>query len=140
MPDLRVPDTGGLDWRGFTLTAVGIAALVVGMERSVVGIGEPEWAVVAVGFGGATVTLGAAVYDLLHARRPLLDLRILRLATYRVTALGGSVFRAVISAIPFLLPLFFQLGFGWTAAQECPRFRRVRRFYLCQGGFGAFPE
>jgi sugar phosphate permease len=27
------------------------------------------------------------------------------------------VFRLVISAIPFLLPLFFQLGFGWTAAQ-----------------------
>ena len=31
------------------------------------------------------------------------------------------MFRAVISAIPFLLPLFFQLGFGWTAAQECAR-------------------
>ena len=27
------------------------------------------------------------------------------------------MFRLVISAIPFLLPLFFQLGFGWTAAQ-----------------------
>jgi MFS family permease len=27
------------------------------------------------------------------------------------------VFRAVITAIPFLIPLFFQLGFGWTAAQ-----------------------
>jgi MFS family permease len=26
------------------------------------------------------------------------------------------VYRAVISAIPFLLPLFFQLAFGWTAA------------------------
>jgi MFS family permease len=26
------------------------------------------------------------------------------------------VFRAVITAIPFLLPLFFQLGFGWSAA------------------------
>ena len=65
-----------------------------------------------------------------HARRPLLDLRILRLATC-VTALGGSVFRAVISAIPFLLPLFFQLGFGWTA-QECPRFRRVRHSQILE--------
>jgi MFS family permease len=33
-----------------------------------------------------------------------------------VTAFGGSIFRAVITAIPFLLPLFFQLGFGWNAA------------------------
>ena len=27
------------------------------------------------------------------------------------------MFRAVISAVPFLLPLLFQLGFGWTAAE-----------------------
>jgi MFS family permease len=60
--------------------------------------------------------LTAAVLRLLRADRPLLDLRILRIATYRVTAAGGSVFRAVITAIPFLLPRFFQLGFGWTAA------------------------
>jgi MFS family permease len=39
-----------------------------------------------------------------------------RIASFRVTAVGGSVFRAVITAIPFLLPLFFQLGFGWSAA------------------------
>ena len=40
----------------------------------------------------------------------------MRIRTYRATALGGSIFRAVITAIPFLLPLFFQLSFGWTAA------------------------
>jgi MFS family permease len=57
------------------------------------------------------------VRHLLSYYRPLVDLRILSLTTYRVTALGGSVFRAVITAIPFLLPLFFQLGFGWSAAR-----------------------
>ena len=55
---------------------------------------------------------------LLRARAaPLLDLRILRIASYRVTAAGGSVYRMVITAIPFLLPLLFQLGFGWSAAR-----------------------
>jgi Na+/melibiose symporter-like transporter len=34
-----------------------------------------------------------------------------------VTAAGGTVFRAVITAVPFLLALFFQLGLGWSAAQ-----------------------
>src|SRR6202012_4670920 len=53
----------------------------------------------------------------LRSRTPLLDLRVLRIGTYRVATSGGSVYRAVISAIPFLLPLMFQLGFGWTAAQ-----------------------
>jgi EmrB/QacA subfamily drug resistance transporter len=114
VPDVRGP-ARGLDVRGFALSALGVAALVVGMES--LGGTDPEWAVVAVGLGVAAVALVAAVLYLLRTPRPLLDLRILRVATYRVTASGGSVFRAVISAIPFLLPLFFQLGFGWTAAQ-----------------------
>ena len=65
----------------------------------------------------AAAALGGAVLWLLRTAHPLLDLRILGIETYRVTALGGTVFRAVITAIPFLLALFFQLGFGWSAAQ-----------------------
>ena len=115
VPDVRADDAGRLDWRGFLLVAVGLAALVAGLE----GIAEPRptWPVAIGALVVAAVALSAAVGYLLRARRPLLDLRILRVHTYRVTALGGSIFRAVITAIPFLLPLFFQLGFGWTAAQ-----------------------
>jgi EmrB/QacA subfamily drug resistance transporter len=115
VPDVRGVAPRSLDLRGFALTAVGIAALVVGMES--LGSTDPEWAVVSVALGVAAVTLVVALLYLLRTPHPLLDLRILRIATYRVTAFGGSVFRAVISAIPFLLPLFFQLGFGWSAAQ-----------------------
>ncbi len=115
VPDVRGPDRAALDWRGFGLTAVGVAALVVGIET--VGSTEPHYAQAAVAFVVACAALTAAVRYLLRAPRPLLDLRILRIATYRVTASGGSVFRAVISAIPFLLPVFLQLGFGWTAAK-----------------------
>ena len=61
--------------------------------------------------------LAAAVVHLLRAPLPLLDLRVLRIATFRSTVAAGLVHRAVISAVPFLLPLLFQLGFGWTAAQ-----------------------
>ncbi|GAA1298213.1 MFS transporter [Pseudonocardia xinjiangensis] len=115
VPDLRAEDAGPLDRRGFVLTALGVGALVVGMES--LGAGETRWVVVGVGLTVAAVLLGAAVRHLLRAPRPLVDLRILRVATYRVTAVSGSIFRAVITAVPFLLPLFFQLGFGWSAAQ-----------------------
>jgi EmrB/QacA subfamily drug resistance transporter len=115
VPDLRGADVGALDRRGFALTAVGVGALVVGMEG--LGADRPRWVVVAVALAVAAVAIGSAVRHLLRARRPLVDLRILRIASYRVTAMGGTVYRAVITAIPFLLPLLFQLGFGWTAAQ-----------------------
>jgi EmrB/QacA subfamily drug resistance transporter len=115
VPDVRGPDASKLDWRGFGLTAVGVAALVVGIET--IGSTDPDYAVANIALGVAGITLTAAVLYLLRVPRPLLDLRILRIATYRVTAFGGSVFRAVISAIPFLLPVFLQLGFGWSAAK-----------------------
>jgi EmrB/QacA subfamily drug resistance transporter len=114
VPDVRATEPAGLDWRGFTLAAVGIAALVVGMES--IGTSTPDWGVAASGLAVAAVAITGTVRYLLRTRRPLLDLRILGVATYRITALSGSVFRAVITATPFLLPLFFQLGFGWTAA------------------------
>jgi EmrB/QacA subfamily drug resistance transporter len=115
VPDVRSPDAGRLDWRGFSLTAIGVVALIVGIED--IGKPIPAWADGAIGLALAALALTGAVLYLVKVPRPLLDLQILRIPTYRVTALGGSAFRAVLSAIPFLLTLFFQLGFGWTAAR-----------------------
>jgi EmrB/QacA subfamily drug resistance transporter len=115
VPELRSPDVRALDRSGFALTALGVGALVVGLEG--LGVGQPRWAVVAVALVVAVVAVGLAVRHLLRVPRPLVDLRILRVASYRLTAVGGTAFRAVITAVPFLLPLLFQLGFGWTAAQ-----------------------
>ena len=115
VPDVRGPYAARLDWRGFVLIAVGVAALVVGIEA--IGSADPDRPLVAGALIVSVTALTAAVLYLLRTSSPLLDLRILRIATYRVTAFGGSIFRAVISAIPFLLPVFLQVGFGWTAAK-----------------------
>src|SRR3954447_2428886 len=115
VPDVRAPGSPSLDWRGFLLVAGGTAALVVGLED--VGSARPDALVAVAGLGGGALVLVAAVAHLVRTSRPLVDLRVLRVATYRVTALAGSGYRAAITAIPFLLPLFFQLGFGWTAAR-----------------------
>jgi hypothetical protein len=50
-----------------------------------------------------------------RAEHPLFDLAPLRIDTFRVTAVGGSLFRTAIGTAPFLLPLMFQLGFGYSA-------------------------
>jgi MFS family permease len=39
---------------------------------------------------------------------------VLRERTLRITVTAGSLYRMVITAVPFLLPLQFQFVFGWT--------------------------
>jgi len=48
----------------------------------------------------------------------VLDLSLLRIPTFGVSVLGGSLFRIGIGAIPFLLPMMLQLGFGYSAARS----------------------
>ena len=56
-----------------------------------------------------------------HARRapfPILDLRLFGNSGFRAAIVGGSIFRIGNGAVPFLLPLMFQLGFGMTPFQS----------------------
>jgi len=57
----------------------------------------------------------------LHARRaphPVLRLNLFRIPTFRMSVLGGTLFRIGIGAIPFLLPLMLQIGFGLSPVQS----------------------
>jgi MFS family permease len=60
------------------------------------------------------VLLGLAAWHLLRSHAPLVQLRVLRVDTLRITVTAGSLYRMVITAVPFLLALQFQLAFGWT--------------------------
>ena len=51
-------------------------------------------------------------------QRPLIDLRLLKVDTFYASVVGGFLFRVGIGAMPFLLPLLFQLGFGMTPFQS----------------------
>src|SRR3954449_5564204 len=53
VPDVRSAERGALDWRGFGLVAVGIAALVVGLES--IGSTRPHAVPAVVGLGVAAV-------------------------------------------------------------------------------------
>jgi EmrB/QacA subfamily drug resistance transporter len=114
VPDLRQPERTRLDWVGFGVGGAGLAALVLGLERF--GDAPAAW-----GAGASWLTAGVAlclltVRHLLCAHSPLLDLGALKVDTFRVSNAGGALFRAAITAVPFLLPLMFQGAFGWSAA------------------------
>jgi EmrB/QacA subfamily drug resistance transporter len=111
VPTDRAPLRTTLDWLGFLLTGLGTAALVVGMED--IGQIPVRWIEVGIALGVGVVAGFLAVAQLLRAPHPLMDLRALRVRTYRLSTAGGSVFRAMITAVPVLLPLLFQDSFGW---------------------------
>ncbi|MBS0211731.1 MAG: MFS transporter [Proteobacteria bacterium] len=109
IPDLR-EDVQPLDWRGFALSGFGLAAAMFGF--STLGrhmVSTPVAAVCLV--AGLLALAGYGVHARSHPH-PLLDLRLFHRETFRAGVLGGGVFRVGIGAIPFLLPMMLQLGFG----------------------------
>jgi EmrB/QacA subfamily drug resistance transporter len=53
-----------------------------------------------------------------RTRHPLLRLGLLRIRTFRVSVTGNLCTRLGIGGLPFLLPLLYQLGLGYTAIQS----------------------
>ncbi|HEX2134803.1 MAG TPA: DHA2 family efflux MFS transporter permease subunit [Microvirga sp.] len=110
IPNVKEPDTPPLDLKGFLLSALGLALLMLGLATGGRHLLPLELSVAC----GLVGTLCLAAY-LAHARRaaaPVLRLDLLRIPTFRVSVLGGSFFRIGVGAIPFLLPLLLQIGFG----------------------------
>jgi len=104
-----------LDWAGFVLVGVALAALVLGME--LIGGSSTNWWLAAGLLGVAAVVGAGAVLRMRRTAHPLLDLSALAIPTFRVGNVGGLVYRLLIGAAPFLFVLLFQTGFGWTASQ-----------------------
>ncbi|MES0155247.1 DHA2 family efflux MFS transporter permease subunit [Mesorhizobium sp. M0018] len=111
IPGDREAGAKPLDWPGFLLTSVGLAAMLYGLER----IAHPEEGVLTtVALLGTGILVGwLAVRHLQRANHPLLDLTAFKVQTFAISTLSaGTIFRIAINATPFLLPLLFQVGFG----------------------------
>jgi len=116
IPEVRAEKHEPFDTVGMVLAGLGIAGVAFGF--SVLGLNFLPWTVVASLIGGGVIFFSAY---LVHARRtpyPALDLALFRIPTFRASVVGGFVFRVGIGALPFLLPLLLQVGFGMTPFQS----------------------
>ena len=104
-----------LDWVGLVLCTLAVLALMTSVELLAAGDAVPVALATAV---PALGLCGGAIWWLLRTRHPLLNLRVFSVPTFRVTNSGGFIFRMVVNAVPFLLPLLFQDGFGWTPIES----------------------
>ncbi len=73
----------------------------------------PYWLVAAMIAVGA-LSLAAYVRHANANAGAILDLKLLKIPTFYAGVVGGFIFRIGIGAMPFLLPLLLQVGFGLT--------------------------
>jgi EmrB/QacA subfamily drug resistance transporter len=113
IPDIRETHRTRFDLPGFVLSGLALACLTFGFTLASRG----SQAIDAILLLVIGVVSGAAY--VVYARRrtnAILDLRLMRVQTFRVSTIAGSLSRITWGAVPFLLPMMMQLGFGMSAA------------------------
>jgi EmrB/QacA subfamily drug resistance transporter len=116
LPDYREEQTPPLDVVGLILFGSGIALLSYVLEifgEHTLSSGEIS------GLLAVSLALLAAYW--IHASSlafPLLRLRLFKIRTFRAAVSGSFFTRLGIGGVPFLLPLLYQVGLGFTPIQS----------------------
>ena len=116
LPDYREEETHPLDVVGLILFGSGIALLSYVLEV----FGEHTLGVREI-TGLLAVSLALLAGYWVHAKTlefPLLQLSLFRIRTFRAAVGGGLFTRLGIGGVPFLLPLLYQVGLGFTPIQS----------------------
>ncbi len=116
MPDYRSQRSDPIDFVGLSLFGSGIALLSYVLEI----FGEHELGVKSIVFllGLSVLLLLAYVRHALGAEFPLLQLKLFRVRTFRIAVVGSFATRLGVGGLPFLLPLLYQIGLGYTPVQS----------------------
>jgi EmrB/QacA subfamily drug resistance transporter len=115
LPDYR-EETHPLDTVGLILFGSGIALLSYVLEifgEHTLGVGEI--------LGLLAISVALLGGYLLHAKGtayPLLQLSLFRIRTFSAAVSGSFFTRLGIGGVPFLLPLLYQVGLGFTAIES----------------------
>jgi EmrB/QacA subfamily drug resistance transporter len=114
IPYLEAPERRPFDWLGFTLVGVASVGVLLGLEQ--LSSSQASWpsALALTVIGCLFGSLG--VWHLQRHPHPVLSLAAARITTYWTTTIGGGlVVRLPVRALPFILPLLFQVVLGYSA-------------------------
>jgi len=115
LPDFRDARQSPLDWLGLVLFSSGLALLSYVLEvfgehtlsgREILGLLIISLALLAA-YGRYALT----------TPHPLLQFDLARIRTFRIAVGGGFLTRLAAGGMPFLLPLLYQVGLGYTPVQ-----------------------
>jgi EmrB/QacA subfamily drug resistance transporter len=116
LPDYREAKTDPLDVAGLILFGSGVALLSYVLEvfgehtlstREILGL-----------LALSIVLLAGYGFHAMRTNHPMLRLVLFRLRTFRAAVTGSFVTRLGIGGIPFLFPLLYQVGLGFTPIQS----------------------
>jgi len=116
LPDYRADRVDPLDYTGLVLFGSGVALLSYVLEvfgEHTLGTSE-IFGLLALSF----VLLGAYVRHAMTWAHPLLRLSLFKIRTLRAAVSGSFVTRLGAGGMPFLLPLLYQVGLGYTPVQS----------------------
>ena len=116
LPDYRADKIDPLDVTGFVLFGAGVALLSYVLE--VFGehtLGALEMAGL---LGLALILLLSYWHHASQAAHPVVRLSLFRTRTFRAAVIGSFVTRLGAGGMPFLLPLLYQVGLGYTPVQS----------------------
>jgi EmrB/QacA subfamily drug resistance transporter len=113
--NFRAPAPQRFDIGGFFIAAVGLFLFEFAIEN----LGRP---MISPFVGEVFFPISLVLFYIYvrHARTsaaPVLDLTLLKIKTFRIGTVTGGVCRMGLDATPFMLPLLFQVGFGFSAMQ-----------------------
>jgi len=112
LPVTGFRDHRRLDTLGFVLSGLSFACVIFGLSVVSMPALPPIFGILLTLSG---FVFGAAyVFDARRKPNPLLNLEIFREPIFRLAIISGVIFRIGLGAVPFLLPLMLQLGFGYT--------------------------
>ena len=100
------------DWVGFVASGAGLTALMYGLD--LLSHAPTDWALAGALAAAGACSLGYALWHMRRSAHPLVNLSVFGVQTFRISVMGGSLFRIAIGSAPFLLPLMFQLAFGFS--------------------------
>ncbi|HEY6454841.1 MAG TPA: MFS transporter, partial [Steroidobacteraceae bacterium] len=110
--DTRESSAGRFDFAGFLMVGSGLGLLQFSLEnvsRSLISIPT-----IAGTLLGAMILLAGFGMYARHAVAPVVDLGLFHLRSFRIGTLAGGICRVAMNAVPFLLPLMLQVGFGMS--------------------------
>jgi len=110
--DIKPQKVHKLDTMGFILFGLGLAGLSFSLSALSQSAINNAW----VFFILCCATLSLILYAAhsRHKANPIVNTKLFQFRTFQISAMGNIFSRASFSGLPFLLPLFMQVGFGYS--------------------------